>query len=194
MAFDTSVTLLDSLKPGNDSDAWTRLVELYGPLIRGWLVRHGADQKDVDDVVQDVLTVVLRRLPEFERRHQGAFRGWLRAITANCVREHWRRENRQPGPVGGSEFGQFLSDWEDPQSELSRIWDREHDQHVARYLIEKIRPQVSESTWQAFSRFALDGLSADEVAQELQTTPNAVFVAKSRVMARFRKLAEGLLD
>jgi RNA polymerase sigma-70 factor (ECF subfamily) len=191
---DTSVSLLESLKPDGNPEAWTRLVELYGPLIRRWLVRHGARADDVDDVAQEVLTVVVRRLPEFHHEHAGAFRGWLRAITANCVRDYWRRANRQPIGIGGSDFGQFLNEWEDPQSALSQLWNREHDQHVTHYLIERIKPQFSDKTWAIFERFALEGNSADEVAREFGTTANAVFIAKSRVMSKFRQLAQGLLD
>jgi RNA polymerase sigma-70 factor (ECF subfamily) len=44
-----------------------------------------------------------------------------------------------------------------------------------------------------FARFVLDGLPADEVAAELGTTPNAVYIAKSRVLARLREEAGGLL-
>ena len=191
---ETSLSLLESLKPDANPDAWTRLVDLYGPLIRRWLIRHGARGADVEDVTQDVFAVVVRRLPEFRHEHAGAFRGWLKAIAANCVRDYWRRANRQPAPVGGSDFGQLVKQWEDPQSELSQLWNREHDEHVTRYLIAQIQPQFSEKTWMIFQRFALEGHSADEVARELGTTPNAVFIAKSRVLAKFRQLALGLLD
>jgi RNA polymerase sigma-70 factor (ECF subfamily) len=194
LALETSVSLLDSLKPDGNPEAWARLVELYGPLIRRWLIRHGAKPDDVEDITQDVLAVVVRRLPEFRHEHAGAFRGWLRAITANCVRDFWRKANRQPLAIGGSDFGQFLKEWEDPKSALSQLWNREHDEHVARHLIEKIQPLFSEKTWAIFNRFALQGHSADEVAREFKTTPNAVFIAKSRVMSKFRQLSEGLLD
>jgi RNA polymerase sigma-70 factor (ECF subfamily) len=191
---DTSASLLDALHAAGDDEAWRRLVELYSPLIRGWLKRHGAADGDVDDVVQEVLTVVVRRFPEFQRERCGAFRSWLRTISVNCLRDHWRRGNRQPKAFGGSDFGHVLDDLADPDSGLSRQWDREHDQHVTRYLLERIRPDFSPQTWQAFQRFALDGLSADEVARELGVTPNAVFIAKSRVMGRLRESGKGLLD
>jgi RNA polymerase sigma-70 factor (ECF subfamily) len=57
-----------------------------------------------------------------------------------------------------------------------------------------IRPSFSDKTWTAFQRFAIDGCSADEVGQELQMTANAVFIAKSRVMAALREQGRGLID
>jgi RNA polymerase sigma-70 factor (ECF subfamily) len=96
--------------------------------------------------------------------------------------------------VGGSDFGTMLDELADPQSGVSKLWDREHDRHVTNYLLERIKPEFSEKTWRAFRRFALDGLSADETAAELGMTPNAVFIAKSRVMSRLRQAGEGLLE
>jgi RNA polymerase sigma-70 factor (ECF subfamily) len=62
---ETSTSLLDRLRLQPDQQAWQRLVELYTPLIRGWLRRHALLDQDADDVVQEVLSVVVRRLPEF---------------------------------------------------------------------------------------------------------------------------------
>lgn len=171
------------------------LVDLYSPLMRGWLIRHGAAPSDVDDVVQDVLMVVVRRIPEFRLEPRtGAFRSWLRAITVNCLRDHGRRRRKQPTAQGGTDYGEMIQQLADPQSGLSRLWDREHDEHVAQYLLQQVRVDFSATTWQAFQRFTLDGLSADQVSQELGISPNAVFIAKSRVMARLRDLGQGLLD
>jgi RNA polymerase sigma-70 factor (ECF subfamily) len=192
---DTSASFLDSLRRAADDAAWGKLVDLYSPLIRGWLTRRGAAVADVDDIAQEVLAVVVRRFPEFEREpHVGAFRGWLRKITANCLRDHWRRVQRQPRGVGGTDFGMIVRELQDPHSDLSKLWDREHDEHVTQYLLKQIRPGFSEKIWQAFQRFAIDGLTADEVAKELQTTANAVFIAKSRVMTALREQGQGLLD
>jgi RNA polymerase sigma-70 factor (ECF subfamily) len=192
---DTSASFLESLRHAPDDDAWSTLVDLYSPLIRGWLKRRGAATSDVDDVAQEVLAVVVRRFPEFRREPRtGAFRTWLRAITANCLRDHWRRGNKQPRAVGGTDFGEIVQQLADSHSDLSKLWDREHDEHVTQYLLKLIRPGFSEKTWQAFQRFAIDGNSADEVARELDMTPNAVFIAKSRVMAALREQGRGLID
>src|SRR5437870_2279853 len=84
---ETSASLLDRLRRPKAGEAdWRRLVDLYTPLIRGWLRRHAdLPPGDADDVVQDVLAVVVRRLPDFEHNQRtGAFRAWLRTITVNC--------------------------------------------------------------------------------------------------------------
>jgi RNA polymerase sigma-70 factor (ECF subfamily) len=191
---ETSLSLLKSLQLHPDDQAWERLVAIYTPLIRNWLRRHGMASQDADDVVQEVLAVVFRKLPEFEREPRaGAFRSWLRAITVNCLRQWWRKRGARPLGRGG-DFGQVLDQLADPASGLSRLWDEEHDRHVADRLLEAIRPHFAAKTWTAFQRVALEGADPDAVAAELAISVNAVFIAKSRVLTRLRQEGKGLID
>lgn len=191
----TSHSLLDRLRQGPNDTAWLRMVDLYTPLIRGWLKRYSLPDADVDDLVQEVLAVVVRRLPEFHKKPQaGAFRRWLRTITVNCLRELWRSQKYRPRAAGNAEFTRMLDQLEDPESALSKLWDKEHDLHVTRCLLDKIRPRFEAKTWQAFQRVALEGAPVDQVARELSLTANAVFIAKSRVVHALRQEGQGLLD
>jgi RNA polymerase sigma-70 factor (ECF subfamily) len=192
---DTSASLLDQLRDHPDDALWKRFVELYSPLIRHWLGRHTLASSDADDVVQEVLTVVVRRLPEFYRQPRtGAFRAWLRTVTANCLRDFWRSQRVRPRATVASDFQAVLEQLADSASGLSRQWDEEHDQFVTHKLLDTIRPEFHERTWRAFHGVAVDGRSPDDVAKELGVTVNAVFIAKSRVLGRLRSEAKGLID
>jgi RNA polymerase sigma-70 factor (ECF subfamily) len=188
----TSLSLLQRLRQRPDAEAWQRLVGLYAPLIHGWLRRHGVPPTDADDLAQDVLTVVVRELPQFEHnQRRGAFRTWLRTITVHRIRNFWRNQRLRPA-VGDEEFGKVLDLLEDPHSTLSRQWDQEHDRQVARRLMELIQPEFELKSWRAFQRTALEGARAAEVAVELGLSVNAVLIAKSRVLQRLRAEARGL--
>jgi RNA polymerase sigma-70 factor (ECF subfamily) len=190
----TSASLLGRLRDGTDPTAWGRVLDLYGPLIRNWAGRLGVFGADADDLVQEVLAVVVRRFPEFRHPERpGAFRGWLRAIAANCARDVWRSRRVTPTAPGGTDFGSYLAQLEDPDDPLAREWDREHDVFVTRRLLDRLRGEFEPKTWDLFRRFVLDGAAADEVAAEFGTTPNAVYIAKSRVLARLREEAAGLI-
>jgi RNA polymerase sigma-70 factor (ECF subfamily) len=190
----TSFSLLERLRQRPDADGWRRLVELYLPLIQGWLRRHGVAPADADDLAQEVLTVVVRELPQFQHNQRaGAFRTWLRTITVHRVRDFWRGRKLRPA-AGDEAFGTLLDQLEDPHSAPSAQWDREHDHHVARRLMELVRPEFGTKTWRAFERTALDGARAAEVAAELHMSVNAVLIAKSRVLQRLRAEARGLTD
>jgi len=189
----TSLSLLERAKTGSDPD-WNRLVAVYQPLIFNWLRRQGLTHHTAEELTQDVLMVVLRELSTFAHPGRpGAFRGWLRVITANRGRAHWRDGKIRPTVAGGSDFHDLLDQLEDPHSEMSRQWDREHDQHVVQRLLELLEGEFTARTLQAFRRQVFDGAEAEAVAAELEMTVGAVYVAKSRVLARLRKEAEGLL-
>jgi hypothetical protein len=54
------------------------------------------------------------------------------------------------------------------------------------------QPDFDPQTWLAFTRFALDGLSAADVARELAISVSKVVQAKFRVLKRLREEADGL--
>lgn len=192
---ETSLSLLDALRTTPDENVWRRLVEMYDPLIRAWLRRQGVDPHDADDVAQEVFAVVVRRLPEFQRRPQtGAFRSWLKTITIHCLSDYWRSPRSRRTATGGSEWQQSLQELADPESALSHQWNAEHDRHVSEHLLRMVEQTFEPNTWSAFKRLTLDGLPAAQVAAELGTTINAVYIAKSRVLAKLRELGAGLID
>jgi RNA polymerase sigma-70 factor (ECF subfamily) len=192
---DTSLSLLDRLRHQPDDASWRRLVELYTPLIQGWLRRHAVAAADADDLTQEVMAVIVREVPHFQHNQQrGAFRSWLRTITVNRLRALWRARQGRPIATGDSDFLKMLEELEDPTSGLSRLWDQQHDQHVARRLMELVEPHFEPATWQAFRRVVLDGRKAADVAGELGLSVNSVLLAKSRVLSRLRQEMEGLTD
>jgi RNA polymerase sigma-70 factor (ECF subfamily) len=192
---DTPISLLERLRLRPDAASWRRLVDLYTPLIRAWLRRHALQDPDADDLTQDVLGVLVRELPNF--RHdlrRGAFRRWLRTVTVNRLRVFWRAQRGRPLAGNAADLGHVLDQLEDPDSGLSRLWDREHDLHVARRLLELLEPEFEPATWRAFRLLVLEGRPTSEVAAELGLSPNAVRIAKSRVLRRFRQEVDGLID
>jgi RNA polymerase sigma-70 factor (ECF subfamily) len=192
---ETSISLLERLRLQPDPAAWRRLVELYTPLIRGWLQRYSVHDVDGDDLIQEVMAVLIRELPHFHHDlRRGAFRRWLRTITVNRLRKFWRERNSRPVATGDSDFAQMLDQLEDPESGLSRLWDEEHDRHIARSLLKALEPEFEAATWQAFQLLVLEGKTTAETAAELHISANAVRIAKSRVLRRFRQEVEGLID
>ena len=192
---ETSLSLLARLRQSPESENWDRLVELYTPLIRAWLRKYDVQESDADDLVQEVLLAVSKDLVKFDHAGQpGAFRGWLKAILVNRLRNFWRARDRRPEVRGDWDIDKRLAELDDPASAMSQVWNRQHDQYVLRQLLALAEPHFAPNTWKAFSRVALDGASADCVAKELGISLNAVFIAKSRVLSRLRQESEGLVE
>lgn len=192
---ETSLSLLDRIRETSDSESWSRLVALYRPLLQRWLHRYEVQDSDADDIVQDVLAAVLNELPKFQHnRRTGAFRSWLRTILVNRVKRFWRSRRNQPVATGTSSIDEKLNQLQDEASELSQIWNREHDDHVLKRLMRVIRPQFATQTWQAFYRQVIDGQRADAVALDLEMSLSSAYMAKSRVLHALRRESEGLVD
>ena len=67
------------------------------------------------------------------------------------------------------------------------VEDTEDNRFMMRRLLEMLQEEFEPKTWQAFQKFALEGVPAADVAKELGISTNAVFIAKSRVLARLRQ-------
>ena len=178
-----------------ETHAWKDLVDLYRPLIFGWLNREGVPAVDLEDLSQDVLLTVVKHLPGFDHSgRRGAFRSWLRTIVCSRTADYWRAVDAGTQAQGGSGATAALQQLADPDSALNRQWDEEHDRYVLDCLLDLVAEEFEPTTLRAFRRLALDGASGAETAQELGLSVAAVYVAKSRVLQRIRREAEGLID
>jgi RNA polymerase sigma-70 factor (ECF subfamily) len=191
---ETSGSLLIRLANSPTDADWRRLNDLYQPLLRAWTARAGVAKSDADDLVQEVLLVVFHEVGSFERRHQGAFQAWLRRILANRVRNYFRGEKYRPTATGDSGFLRWLDELESPDSALSKLWDREHEEHVVKSLMQRVQGDFKPETWQAFRRHALEGEPVEQVAAALGLSRNSVLLAKSRVLKRLREELTGLAE
>src|SRR5437016_9503517 len=90
-AFRTSPSLLLRVQ-ADDQAAWTRLVDLYAPLVYHWCRRAQLGPEDTADIFQETFRSVAKNIHDFRRDRAGdTFRGWLRTITQNKIRDHFRR-------------------------------------------------------------------------------------------------------
>ena len=92
---ETRLSLLLRLRDRGDSDAWTRFVDLYGPLVYGLARRHGLGDADAADRMQEVLLAVARGVESYDAR-RGPFRNWLYTVTMNKLRSFWKSRRSDP--------------------------------------------------------------------------------------------------
>jgi RNA polymerase sigma-70 factor (ECF subfamily) len=186
----TPPSLLHRLREApEDTDAWRRFDNIYRPLLGGWLRGYSLQLHDADDLVQEILRAVANELPRFQYDPaRGHFRGWLRQIMVNRLREFWRAQKRERAFIEP-----LLEQLQDPNSDLSQRWDREHDQHVLRALLAQLEPEFAATTWQAF-RQLMGGDKPRVVAAALGLSVNSVWLARSRILKRLREAAQDMTD
>jgi len=184
----TSLTLLDRLRQPGHPEAWERFARLYSPLLIRWAEFQGFQDADAEDLAQTVLVKLIRLLPRYERADGQTFRGWLFAICKNECRDfRTRRATRSlPGNAGLAEVAE-PSPVDDPD-------EAEYRRRLVRRAMELIRKDFAPATWDAFEQFAMSGRAAADVARELGTSANAVYLARNRILTRLREELDGLLD
>ena len=192
---ETSTSLLERIRTApQDEAAWCRLDAIYRPLIERWLARDPKLGGEGEDIVQEVMQVLFRELPGFQRQRSGSFRRWLRTITAHRVLGHYRARQNRPVALGAPIDECPLAQLSDPKSELSLLWDKEHDQHVLRCLLALVAPLFELTTLAAFKLLVFEDKPAAGVAKQLGMSISAVYLAKSHVLKKLREEAEGLID
>ena len=188
----TSRSLLMQLKDGLPA-AWERLTSLYAPLVYHWCRGMRLAEQDMPDIFQQVFQSVAAHIQAFRKDRPGdTFRHWLRAITRNKVRDHFRRNARQAQAAGGTDAQIYFSQLAAPPAD-PEVAD-EHDaraeegeiRQLLRGALEHIREQVQPQTWLAFWKVVVEGKTPEEVGAELAMRPGTVRVAKSRVLSRLR--------
>lgn len=183
----TSRSLLGRARDG-DAAAWDRLSLLYAPLVFHWCRHRGLREADAADIVQDVFQAVATHLGPFRKQGQGdSFRAWLRAITENKIRDHFRKMAHEAEAVGGTEAQHRLAQVPAPSGLESTNSDDDWDGPFFRRVLDLIRQEFEERTWLAFWRTTIAGRSPKEVGDELKMSQGAVRVAKSRVLRRLRE-------
>ncbi|MBT6155195.1 MAG: sigma-70 family RNA polymerase sigma factor [Planctomycetaceae bacterium] len=185
----TSVSLLRRLHTDEKEIAWKRFVELYAPLIYHWTLRAGLSDDDAADCVQDVLTLLVDKLPTFAYDPKKSFRAWLRTVTVNKCRETHRRN----ATVAKSTDPLKPDDAVSPDG-VEGFTDQEYQRSLVHRALELMQREFEPNTWQACWKHVVSGDSASVIAQQLGMTRNAVYVAKSRVLRRLRDELDGLMD
>lgn len=184
----TRVSLIARAKE-RDSQAWSELVDLYGPLVAHWCSRCGLNAQQTSDCVQEVFASVARSLGEYEaQKASGAFRSWMWTITSNKVKDLHRRNRQQPLAQGGSTammaLQQVPSEGDLPDTEPT---DAEQLGELITRGLEQVRGEFEPRTWDIFRRAVLDQIATAVVAQEFCITPGGVRQIRSRVLRRLRQ-------
>lgn len=177
----TRRALLDQVKV-NDPQSWSDFVETYRPLILQTVIQRGVPQNDVQDVVQDVFTRLVRELPRFSYdRDRGRFRSWLRRVTTNAVFD-WHRKRQKVNGLGHEV--QSLA-------EICECVHQDSQRELMQLAMRRVKAETRSRTWACFEQHLVLGRPADEIARELGLTTNAVYINSSRVLDRVRQSCHG---
>ena len=190
--YETNMDLLLQLKSDetvNREMGWGIFVDRYGPIICGFARNAGLPSGEADDVMQNVLFNFFRVADQFEYDpSKGRFRGYLKRITLNAIRQRYRKRREANLDTHGMQVA------EDGRDELEAVFDREWAEHLLSEAMTEARPKFEPKTWEAFELYGRRGMSAERAAERLEMTPETVRHAKSRVMKTVREIVTRLRE
>lgn len=191
MTDSTSQSLLLQLKDAKNVQAWNRFADLYTPLIFFWARKNGLDTHDASDLVQEVMSIVFQKLPEFQYDSNRSFRGWLRQVTLNKHRERLRRKTLVIGPMSQSQLVNVPANGKPDAA--TQTWDQDYCRNLVAAAIDSMRKEFAPKTWEALKLFVSSGLTAQEISAKKGVSTSTIYSAKSRLMNRLREDLDGLM-
>ncbi len=181
----TRVTLLTRLKDETDTAAWREFVRLYGPVVYSFARKRGLSDADAADLMQVVLRDVAHNAGkiQYDPNHE-TFNDWLFAATCHTLTTFLSARKEQERPYWTAGSGSRVPAVPNRGPERDSDWNTEYQRQLAAKAMGLVKREFPLSTWLAFWKTEIDQRPAQDVGLELKMTAGAVYVAKSRVLAR----------
>ncbi len=191
----TRQSLIVKLRDPGAAEAWREFVALYEPLVYGFARRKGLQDADARDLCQDVFKAVAGAVDQWDPDPaRGSFRGWLSRIARNLLLNFLTRKQHEPRGSGSTSVHELLDAQPAADPSVTALFDAEYKRRVFRWAAGEIQGEFTPTTWQAFWRTAVGSEPPREVAAALGLSVGAVYIARSRVVARLRQRIEQLED
>jgi RNA polymerase sigma factor (sigma-70 family) len=191
--FPTRQSLLSRLRDWDDQQSWQQFFDNYWRLIYGAAIKTGLSDAEAQDVVQETILTVAKKMPDFKYDPAiGSFRSWLLLITRRRIADYLQAQSRERGCARG-EAPEPLSDLSadeviTPSSQqFDELWDSEWEKNLVAAAIERVKTQVSPRQFQIFDCHVLQRWPAREVIQTLKVNLGQVYLAKHRVGSLLKK-------
>jgi RNA polymerase sigma-70 factor (ECF subfamily) len=192
---ETRPSLMLRLSDPRDERAWEQFWEVYEPFLLRLMRQFGLQDSDARDVTQQVLARVAQSVATWEPDGQPAsFRRWLFRVARNAVLKFLARRDREPLSIGGTDFLDQLENQPLPDGLELAACERRYQETVFIWAAERVRSEFRESSWIAFWETAVKLRPVSEVAAELGLSHGAIYVARSRIIARLRSQVQQFED
>jgi RNA polymerase sigma factor (sigma-70 family) len=189
----TRVSLILKLRDRTDETAWPEFLAIYEPLIYRLARRKGLQDADARDLCQEVFQAVARAVERWDPNVCG-FRQWLYRIARNLVVNFLTRPSHQRLGSGATSVQDVLESVAAPDPSATALFEIEYQTRLFLWASDEVREGFTPTTWNAFWQTAVEDRKAAAVAAELGLSVGAVYIARSRVLARIKKRIEQVGD
>ena len=173
---DTSLGLLGRVQSG-DAVAWEAFSGRCRDVLLSWCNWREVQPADAEDVYQNSMLVVLRKVGEFQHAGRGSFRAWLRAIAWRC----WCDAASSDRQIALSDLREKFLIAQDDIAALDEEYERIWQAGLLSEAMQLVRARVNEKTWEMFRLCVLEGEPVPVVSAAVGMPDYAVHSSKSRV-------------
>lgn len=182
----TRESLLRRLKSWDDQESWGDFFNTYWRLIYSAALKAGLNEAQAQDVVQDTIIVVAKKMKDFTYdRAIDSFKGWLLYLTRKRIALEYRRRERERVTSGNPESTDWTleaNDLPDPAGfDLQSVWEQEWERNLWEAAIARVKKEVNAQQFQMFDLYTIKEQPAQEVARQLNVPVAQVYLAKHRI-------------
>ncbi len=200
----TRHSLLERLKDLGDQTSWQDFFDTYWRLLYNVAVKAGLTDAEAQEVVQETIIAVARKIPEFRADPaHGSFSAWLMRLTRWRIADQFRK--RRPAAAANLGLPHLVAMPEetgstgpvnrvpDPAGDrLEAVWADEWENNLRTAALERVKRQVNPRQYQMFDLHVLQKLSAQDTARTLRVTAASVYMASSRISRLVKNAATKL--
>lgn len=189
----TRDSLLSRLKDWRDDASWREFYNTYWKLVHGVAIKSGLTPQEAEEVVQETLITVARRIPEF--RYDPAvcsFKTWLLNLTRWRIVDQIRKRRVHTAPSKSPRHDTrrtaTIEQAPDPATQnLDAVWDAEWEQQLLDAAIQRVKQKVNPEHYQIFHLSVFKEWPVQKIVRELDTSAAQVYLARHRVGALLKK-------
>jgi RNA polymerase sigma factor (sigma-70 family) len=189
----TRRSLLKRLKDWDDHDSWEEFFNTYWRLIYRTAIRAGLSDVEAQDVVQETVIAVAKKMPRFSYDPAaGSFKQWLLRTTRWKINDQYR--NRSPCDPRLAQSREVSASAEFLELAGARVdvdlqsdWDELWDQNLFDAALQRVKTLIGGKQYQLFQLYVLKNWPVRKVADALQVHPARVYLAKHRVSRLIRR-------
>jgi len=181
----TSLTLLDAIRTGEDDLAWSTFYAKYSHRIVRWCRKWGITSVEADDLVQETVLSVYKSIGHFRYDSSKSFRSWLKTVA----RRVWLKLEEKSEFVSIPEelSGHAIISLELIRSDFLRQFEFMADSEIFEIACQRVQPRVDPLHWSAFLMTDYESIPGPVVASSLGMSLGSVHTATCRIRKLIRE-------
>ena len=181
--YKTRQTLIQRLSDKYDEKSWNEFINVYKAYICVIIMRMGINESDTEDLTQQVMLKLWKKLPEFQYNRDKRFRNYLATTARNTVNDFIRKQNSEKNRLENADqsFTKGVS-----LPDVDKLINEEWESFIANLALDNIRKNFEENSVNIFLK-VLEGQTPQELAHQMDLKTNTV-------QKTFRRIKEKLKE